>query len=278
MGKCGFALLLATLAVTSVFGVTYHRSFRHGYPSGAQGVTVRTSPQPAALKAPAAKGGGAFRAREELWSTSWTEVNGKNGVWDDCYRQTKDPANCSFKFRVMRHVDAIGVEAFVRDDRVVVDNCPANSISCETWKDDCLEVFFDGDNDRNPNTRGTDEAHPLACNAGGEYAMAANGSSQSDYASAKRCFGTLWGGTAEPWTKGDVRRGTHYRLWFKYACLGRPTPRLDEPVRFGFTICVHDDDDGGANDLALYWKGNPKIPYADESAFGTITLPAVGVR
>ena len=34
----------------------------------------------------------------------------------------------------------------------------------------------------------------------------------------------------------------------------------------------HDDDDGGANDLALYWRGNPAKPYADERAFGTITF------
>jgi len=212
----------------------------------------------------------------ELWSSAWTDVTPQNGVWDDYYRRTEDPANCSFRFRVMRYAAAIGVEAFVRDDKVVVDNCPTNSISCETWKDDCLEVFFDGDDDRNPNTRGLEyETNPTPCNAGGEYAVAANGSSQSDYASAKKCFGTLWGGTVGPWSEGGRRVGTHYRLWFRYACLNRQTPRLDEPVSFGFTICVHDDDDGGANDLALYWKGNPKIPYADESAFGRIVLPAV---
>ena len=211
------------------------------------------------------------------WASEWTEVTPQNGVWDDYYARTEDVANCSFKYRLLRFVDRIGVEAFVRDNAVVVDDCPANSISCETWKDDCLEVFFDGDNDRNPNTRGPDEANPLPCNAGGEYAIAANGSSQSDYASAKKCFGTLWGGSAEPWKDADGHSlGTHYCLWFRYECLNRPTPKPDEPVKFGFTICVHDDDDGGANDLALYWKGNPKIPYADESQFGQVELPGIG--
>lgn len=211
----------------------------------------------------------------EPWFSPWTEVTPQNGVWDDYYKRTDDPTNCSFRFRVIRHPSTIGVEAFVRDDKVVVDDCPAGSISCETWKDDCLEVFFDGDNDRNPNTRGPDENHPQPCTAGGEYAIAANGATQSDYASTNRCFGKLWGGTTEPWLDKGVRVGTHYRLWFTYACLGRLTPREDEKVRFGFTICVHDDDDGGANDLALYWKGNPRIPYADESAFGVIELPEI---
>lgn len=216
----------------------------------------------------------------ELWSSGWTDVTPQNGVWDDYYAHAKDPDDCSIRWRVMRYAEAIGVEAYVRDQSVVVDDCPPGRISCTTWTDDCLEVFFDGDNDRNPNTRGPDyEENPLPCNAGGEYAIAANGSSQSDYASAKKCFGTLWGGIAEPWKDGTGKCiGTHYKLWFRYECLNRPTPPLSDPVRFGFTICVHDDDDGGAADIAMYWKGNPKYPYADESAFGEIVLPPVRGR
>ena len=44
------------------------------------------------------------------------------------------------------------------------------------------------------------------------------------------------------------------------------------------TVCIHDDDDGGACDYALYWKGNPKYPFADESAFGEIVLGAIPER
>ena len=212
-------------------------------------------------------------AEAELATTDWVEVTPQNGVWDSYYRRTGDPANCSFRFRVIRYAEAIGVEAYVRDDHVVVDDCrDPSSISCETWKDDCLEVFFDGDLDRNPDTRGPDDDHPLPCNAGGEYAIAANGASQSDYASSKKCFGGLWGGRAEAWLENGKRVGTHYRLWFAWECLARRTPKISETARFGFTICVHDDDDGGANDLALYWRGNPAKPYADERAFGTITF------
>ncbi len=209
----------------------------------------------------------------EIATTEWVEVTPQNGVWDDYYRRTPDPANCSFRFRVIRYADALGVESYVRDDHVVVDDClQPDAISCETWKDDCLEVFFDGDLDRNPDTRGPDDNHPLPCNAGGEYAIAANGASQSDYASAKKCFGRLWGGRAEAWFENGKRVGTHYQLWFRWDCLARPTPDAGETVQFGFTICVHDDDDGGANDLALYWRGNPAKPYADERAFGTVTF------
>ena len=204
----------------------------------------------------------------------WIEVTAANGVKDDYYPLQREPEKCSFRFRVWRNKDnTIGVEAFVRDDRIVPDDSPAGSVSCPTWKDDCLEVFFDGDNDCNPNTRGPEwNDNPLPCNAGGEYAIAANGATQSDFASAKKCFGTLWGGLAEPWTRDGARIGTHYRLWFSWECLNRPAPRPDEDVAVRMTVCIHDDDDGGTCDYALYWKGNPKYPFADESAFGEVVL------
>ena len=206
----------------------------------------------------------------EAWSSDWIEVTAANGVKDDYYPLQREPEKCSFKFRVMRNANnTIGVEAFVRDDRIVTDDSPAGSISCPTWKDDCLEVFFDGDGDGNPNTRGPDwNDNPTPCNAGGEYAIAANGATQSDYASAKKCFVALWGGSAKPWIKDGTRVGTHYRLWFTWDCLARAAPPPGEQVPLKMTVCIHDDDDGGTCDYALYWKGNPKYPFADESAFG----------
>jgi len=211
----------------------------------------------------------------EIRSTEWIQVTDRNGVWDEYYKRTPDGADCSFSFRVIRYADKLGVEAYVRDDRIVTDDCKPGDDPCTTWKDDCLEVFFDGDADGNPNTRGPDENNPLACNAGGEYAIAANGATQSDYASAKKCFGRLWGGVAEPWREANgLTLGTHYKLWFDWRCLGSGcvAPPADRPIKLKMTVCIHDDDDGGACDHALYWKGNPKIPYADESAFGTIEL------
>ena len=50
----GVLLVLAA----SAGAVTVHRSFRNGYPAGAQGVKARQQPNPAVLKAPKMPHGG----------------------------------------------------------------------------------------------------------------------------------------------------------------------------------------------------------------------------
>ena len=45
-------MLIMTLGASLAGAVTVHRSFRNGYPAGAQGVTVRQQPNAAVLKAP----------------------------------------------------------------------------------------------------------------------------------------------------------------------------------------------------------------------------------
>ena len=45
-------ILIMTLSASLAGAVTVHRSFRNGYPSGAQGVTVRQQPNAAVLTAP----------------------------------------------------------------------------------------------------------------------------------------------------------------------------------------------------------------------------------
>lgn len=204
----------------------------------------------------------------ELSSTEVFEVTPVNGVWDSEYGRTDDSRNCSFFFRVIRYADGIGVKATVYDDRVITDDCPPDSISCPSWDDDTLQCFFDGDNDKSHDARaGTGLYY------GGEFTMVANGATQSDYSGCPKSHGTLWKGFVDRVELPHGGARLFYDMWFSWRCIGRTTPPApDESVTFGFNICVHDDDDGGRCDRALYWKGNPVMPYRDESAFGTITL------
>ena len=48
----GAFILIVMLSASLAGAVTVHRSFRNGYPAGAQGVTVRQQPNAAVLTAP----------------------------------------------------------------------------------------------------------------------------------------------------------------------------------------------------------------------------------
>ena len=59
-----------------------------------------------------------------------------------------------------------------------------------------------------------------------------------------------------------------YGFLVPWAAMGR----TNRPDRIGFNIGVQDDDGGGRRDHALYWTGNSKRPFSDESAFGVLVF------
>lgn len=193
-------------------------------------------------------------------------VTPQNGVWDVVYGRTEDPKDVSFSFKLKRFADGITVVARVIDDRLVTDDCAPGALSCASWDDDNLEIFFDGDNDGSPDCRAGKIIN------GGEFTLVANGAANSDYSRLPLSFGKSWTGVAAPRRLADGTYVIDYEIHCAWECLGITAPAPDEKVSFGFNICVHDDDDGGRNDHALYWKGNPEIPCRDESQFGKITL------
>ena len=207
----------------------------------------------------------------EISSTPLVRVAPADGVWDEEYGETDDPANCSFEFRVVRLRSGVRVLATVFDDRVVADDCAPGSVSCPSWDDDTFQCFFDGDNDRSSDARAGD-----GLKYGGEFTLVANGAAQSDFSSRPRGFGESWRGTVAVSQRPEGGFRLDYDLWFSWACIGRRrAPKDGEDVEFGFNACVHDDDDGGRADRALYWKGSPKRPYRDESRFGQVVLEGV---
>ncbi len=209
---------------------------------------------------------------EELDATEVFSVTPANGVWDEEYGRTSDSNNCSFTFQITRMRSGLVVTAQVRDNAIVADDSPyspdaVKNDACRPWDDDSFQCYFDGDGDGAPDVRAI--KGPLW---GGEYLLSANGVAFSGHSSCPNSFGEKWGGRVFKRKDGDGLV-LDYRLWFSWACLGWPKPPADdEDVTFGFNACVHDDDDGGRADRALYWKGSPVTPYSDESKFGKITL------
>lgn len=221
--------------------------------------------------------GCAFFASEEkdlvFDETEVFTVTPATGVWDEEYGRTGDPKNCSFSFRIVRKAEGLEVLALVQDNAVVTDDSPygpsaGKNAARKPWDDDTFQCFFDGDLD------GTPDSHAVEGRLwGGEYALTANGMAQSDRSSCPDGFGRQWTGRVFVTKNGANDYLLDYKLFFTWACLGLPAPPAeDQDVTFGFNACVHDDDDGGRADRALYWKGSPTMPYSDESRFGRITL------
>ena len=181
----------------------------------------------------------------------------------------------------------------VFDDDLSADTCPTGAVSCAAWDDDAVEVFLDGEFARLPDSRADGGVH---LKHGGEFALVANGAANSDFSGYPRTYaGGIWdkrGGDPPPvWWTGDANqpgavfgesvRNTlapglvpetavevDYFFWFPWSAMGR----TDKPDRIGFNIGVQDDDGGGRRDHALYWTGNPRRPFSDESAFGILVL------
>ena len=81
-------------------------------------------------------------------------------------------------------------------------------------------------------------------------------------------FGESVRNTLAPGLVPETAVEVDYFFWFPWSAMGR----TDKPDRIGFNIGVQDDDGGGRRDHALYWTGNPRRPFSDESAFGILVL------
>ena len=231
---------------------------------------------------------------------TWTFVTPANGIVEAETTAPSGIGDLCYAFACYWHDDALNVFVLTIDDDVSTDSCKPDSTSCPAWDDDAVEVFLDGEYARLPYSRADGGVH-LA--HGGEFALVANGAANSDYSGYKNSYcrdydankvvlgsvtNALWGGTVVRdkkivddlrevllgysgcptgfWPEGS--KAHVYSFCFSWAAMGRTS----RPDRIGFNIGVQDDDAGGRRDHTLYWTGDPKRPYANESAFGTLVF------
>lgn len=231
----------------------------------------------------------------------WTFVTPENGVVDDETTAPSGMDDLCYAFACSCGEQGLAVCVVTIDDDVSADSCEKDATSCPAWDDDAVEVFLDGEFARLPDSRADGGIH---LRHGGEFALVANGAANSDYSGYPNSFcrdrkavgDSLGSATNVLWT-GEVKRGpdvdgfrdqilaapgcpegfwpetgkaTGYVFLFPWSVMGR----TDRPDRIGFNIGVQDDDGGGRRDHTLYWTGTPHRPYVNESAFGTLILPA----
>ena len=204
----------------------------------------------------------------------WTFVAVTNGVCDDVCGAPCGDDDLSYHFRCLHDANGLIVEVIVRDDDIATDTCPAGSVDCRSWLDDCAEVFIDGEMARLPDSRADNGKHLWH---GGEFVLVANGAAQSNSSAAPKGYippSRAFGGDLPDanWWTGEAfiieGYGHAERFYIPWRSMGHKAI----PERIGFTISLQDDDNGGERNHTLYWTGNPAKPHLDERAFGVVVL------
>ncbi len=148
----------------------------------------------------------------------------------------------------------------------------AGSEDGETWNDDSVELFFDGNHNA---VEGDVNDHPEEYETGGQFVLTANGA-RRDAEAGDPTFGE---GDDADWyaTVWDTDNfdGMNYEFRIKLSKIGNP----QKGDTIGFNIAVNDSDTtSGVRDSQLLWVGAPH----QESTYGDlifgrreITIPLV---
>lgn len=152
------------------------------------------------------------------------------------------------------------VAVAVQDSVATNDSAAEGSKNGETWNDDSVEIFIDGNNSNFPN-RSTDGVADVI-GTGGQFVIARN-NAYRDKEAGNPGYGpnALWYAKAAENATADG-----YQVEFRIALsiLGNPKPGDN----IGFNISVNDDDDGAEVDSNVIWTGTVH----SEQSYGNLIL------
>jgi hypothetical protein len=154
------------------------------------------------------------------------------------------------------------VAARLTDDDIQTDTAAEGSINGETWMDDSIEVFVDGN-------------HNGALNAfveaeyqfGGQYVITAGNAIRFENSGAES-FGD--GADDEYYAVADIKDQEHWEMEARLRLSLFGSPGRGDTV--GFNISTNDDDGGAGEEAALFWTGEPPNIYSNESVWGDLVF------
>ncbi len=146
----------------------------------------------------------------------------------------------------------------ITDDFIESDTAEAGSENGQTWQDDSVEVFIDGDNS-NFAERSTD-GNPEVIDTGGQFVITPNNAYRHAEA-GNPGFGPneAWYAQADLTDEGWV---AEFRI--SLDAIGNPAPG----DVIGFTVGVNDDDFGGNAERQVLWIGETHV----ESTYGNLYI------
>ena len=187
---------------------------------------------------------------------SKAEITPKTGSWD--FGKTE----VSYTFYVMYDDDYLYVAARLTDDDIQTDSAAEGSINGNTWQDDSIEIFVDGNHNRAPDAF-VDAEYPF----GGQYVITAGNAVRFQNSGAKS-FGD--GPDDDYYAVSDIKDQNHWEMEARLRLDLFGSPKQGDVV--GFNISTNDDDGGGEEEAALFWTGEPPDIYRNEKVWGDLVL------
>jgi hypothetical protein len=182
-----------------------------------------------------------------------TEVTPKTGSWDFGKTQV------SYVFYVMYDEDWLYVAVKLTDDDIQIDTAAKGSIGGETWKDDSIEIFVDGNHNH-----AADAFDAAETPFGGQHVITANNAVR--FTAGVKDFGD--GPDDDFYAVADIKDETHWEMEARLKLSLFNSPRQGDIV--GFDISTNDDDGGGDEESALFWTGSPPDIYNNEAVWGDL--------
>ena len=152
------------------------------------------------------------------------------------------------------------VAAAIQDFDAQSDSAAADSEDQQTWQDDSVEIFIDGNNSNFPNRSTNGESDVV--DTGGQFVIARNNAYREKEAGDPG-YGPndLWFAKAAENEEGD---GYQIEARIALSILGNPKPG----DVIGFNLSINDDDDGDTADSSVIWTGSVHSEYS----YGNVVL------
>lgn len=214
---------------------------------------VDTLDAPMVSKAPVIDG--------EIGESEWkyalkTVVTPKTGSWD--FGETE----VSYTFYVMYDENYLYVAAALEDDDIQTDSAAEGSINGNTWQDDSIEIFIDGNHNHAPNAFVNEEYQ-----FGGQYVITAGNAIRYENSGAQT-FGD--GPDDDYYAVADIKDQNHWEMEARLRLGSFGSPKQGDDI--GFNISTNDDDGGDTEEAALFWTGEPPNIYSNEGAWGDLVF------
>lgn len=204
---------------------------------------------------------GAAAGGDSYWTMGWSDTakdffgggivtSGQGPVYD---------GDIGMRIWVGYDSNFLYVAVRVQDDVICEDTAAANSQNGNTWEDDSVEVFVDGDNS-NFDTRDTTGTNAEVVGTGGQYVITVNNA----YREAEA--GNPGYGASKAWYAQTTVTDTGYDAEFQISLKTLGSPKLGDII--GFTIAVNDDDDDGTLENQYTWIGSTHV----EASYGNLLL------